>query len=164
MNDPPEKSGRTPIRRVPVVVHSRSSVRTAAPTVPYIVISITDPGMPQAELAQSDRLRGVLRLAFHDSGQEIDVPGLEGFRLSDDATVAMTRADADSIVGFVLDHVANCDIVLCQCEAGMSRSAGVAAALSQVLNRDDRFFFENYTPNLDVYRRVLEAAVRRGVI
>lgn len=48
------------------------------------------------------------------------------------------------------------NLIICQCEAGISRSAGVAGALSKVLNKDDSKIFEDYCPNMLVYRTVLE--------
>lgn len=42
------------------------------------------------------------------------------------------------------------------CDAGMSRSPGVAAALSKVLVGDDSQFFKRYRPNMRVYRTLLE--------
>lgn len=46
-----------------------------------------------------------------------------------------------------------------QCEGGVSRSAGVAAALMYVFNGDDMSIFSNgkYVPNMNCYKKVLEA-------
>ncbi len=45
------------------------------------------------------------------------------------------------------------------CDAGMSRSPAVAAALGRVLNGDDSSFFAGrYRPNMRVYRMMLDAA------
>lgn len=43
------------------------------------------------------------------------------------------------------------------CAAGISRSAGVAAAISKFYTGDDEFFYKNYVPNRYVYIKVLEA-------
>jgi hypothetical protein len=47
------------------------------------------------------------------------------------------------------------------CGAGVSRSAGVAAALGKWLNNDDGFIFNNfsYCPNFTCYRLVLNEAL-----
>ena len=54
------------------------------------------------------------------------------------------------------------DKVIVQCEAGQSRSAGVAAALMKFYNNDDTPIFNNprYTPNMLCYRTVLEEMYR----
>ena len=46
--------------------------------------------------------------------------------------------------------------VVLHCDAGMSRSPGLAAALSKVLVGDDTEFFKRYRPNMRVYRTLLE--------
>ena len=46
------------------------------------------------------------------------------------------------------------------CDAGKSRSPAVAAALARVLDGDDAHFFGGrYTPNMRVYRTLLESSV-----
>jgi hypothetical protein len=62
----------------------------------------------------------------------------------------------------ILDFVAegqrqHIDLCVCQCDAGISRSAGVAAALSYILNQDDTWVFKDpwYMPNRLVYCTIL---------
>lgn len=45
-------------------------------------------------------------------------------------------------------------LIVCQCDAGISRSSAVAAALSKIHNDDDNWVFNNkqYRPNMYVYR------------
>ena len=45
--------------------------------------------------------------------------------------------------------------IVVNCEAGVSRSAGVGAALSKIYNNDDNWFFKNRCPNMLVYRTIL---------
>ena len=49
--------------------------------------------------------------------------------------------------------------VIVHCDAGISRSAGVAAAILKHTTGDDSSIFENglYDPNLWCYRKTLEA-------
>jgi hypothetical protein len=51
------------------------------------------------------------------------------------------------------------DCAVVHCEAGISRSAGVAAAIGMALNNDDSFIFNDsrFTPNRTCYREVMEA-------
>ena len=45
--------------------------------------------------------------------------------------------------------------IVINCEAGVSRSAGVGAALSKIYNNEDNWFFKNRCPNMLVYRTIL---------
>ena len=47
------------------------------------------------------------------------------------------------------------DLIVINCEAGVSRSAGVGAAISKVLNGDDKDFFRYFCPNIFIYRKVI---------
>jgi predicted protein tyrosine phosphatase len=69
-----------------------------------------------------------------------------------------SKEDAVTILNFVNECVQhNKDItIVCQCDAGVSRSAGVAAALSKIYNDDDEYIFKKYVPNRYVYRMILE--------
>ena len=71
---------------------------------------------------------------------------------------AMTPQHANTIVSFVksLDDIV--DELIVHCEAGVSRSAAVAAAISFSINGDDAEFFKfPFFPNRHCYRLVLEA-------
>lgn len=50
------------------------------------------------------------------------------------------------------------DYLIVQCDSGISRSAGLAAALSKYYNNDDKVFFHSlrYIPNMDVYNPILK--------
>jgi predicted protein tyrosine phosphatase len=132
------------------VVLSRSLIEEYTPDDPYIVVSVTDPKLPEAALCDSPHCRGVLRLQFHDTGDY-------GQPLRDN--VVMTDADAQAILAFVGAH-GDAATIVCQCEAGMSRSAGIAAALSRIAHGDDRWFFANFAPNRWVYRTIIDVHER----
>jgi predicted protein tyrosine phosphatase len=128
------------------LVLGRAEVAMVTPEMPYIVISVTECEAPEARLAESSYRLGVLRLKFHD----IEMPQWD--------RTLMSSEEASKIIAFVREHQAAARLIISQCEAGMSRSAGVAAALSKWLQEDDRPFFKHYIPNRHVYRLVLEAA------
>ncbi len=115
---------------------------------PHIIISISNPGSPPVDVPQGAGCRGVLRLEFDD----IEPPPV----MEDDKL--MTPAQAGRICRFVAGHRDEVELIVCQCEAGQSRSPGVAAALASALGADDRQFFHRYFPNRHVYRLVLRAA------
>ena len=112
---------------------------------PHIIISITDPGTLPAIIRPNFQNKGTLRLEFED----IDAEEPE----------AMTEAHAEAIAKFVNEHKDSVDMIVVHCEAGVSRSAGVAAAIGLVLNGDDKQFFTNprFCPNMWCYRLVLDA-------
>jgi predicted protein tyrosine phosphatase len=118
----------------------------------YAVISISDPGSRRPKVRKQSGLRAVLRLCFHDA-EPTGMPDL-------DRRVTCMHADqARQIWEFVTQH-ADVGTIVVHCEAGMSRSPAVAAALCEAMGMDDRFSRE-YQPNAHVYRLVLDAAPTR---
>lgn len=114
---------------------------------PTYVISITTPGDPQANIhpEHSGTIKAVLRLAFDDV--EADEPR------------AITTDQAMQIKNFINNHweeIAKSDLLV-HCGAGISRSAGAAAAILLAKTGSDDQIMENgrYTPNRTVYREVL---------
>ena len=113
----------------------------------HIVISIRSPKTSQANLPKSDSRIGTLFLEFSDL--DSNYIGLMGTKL-------FTQEDARAILLFVNSLKEMVDLVVCQCEAGISRSAGVAGALSRIFNGKDEYFFKNYLPNHLVYSTILK--------
>jgi hypothetical protein len=114
----------------------------------FVLISITDaedfPSVPH-----TDYCLDVLRLSFHDL-DKIDETG---------RYATITDDQAQKIAHFALKYENLVETIFCQCDAGISRSSGAAAALSRFFNGDDSFFFERYIPNRLVYRKVLNCLV-----
>ena len=69
----------------------------------------------------------------------------------------ITEEDALNIYSFVTSVAESYDTLIVHCEAGVSRSAGVAAAIMKAINGDDWDVFSNpkYVPNMTCYRTVL---------
>ena len=65
--------------------------------------------------------------------------------------------DAQKIVDFVKKYQNTIDRIIVHCEAGISRSSGVCAAIMKFLEDDDFEIFNNskYSPNMRCYRTVL---------
>ena len=72
---------------------------------------------------------------------------------------AITSEQAREIIEFVRDNADEDTVVMVNCTAGVSRSAGVAAALTKLALRTDKDFFKRYSPNMLVYRTVLETGM-----
>ncbi|MDQ2798701.1 MAG: hypothetical protein M3Y13_03550, partial [Armatimonadota bacterium] len=90
----------------------------------------------------------ILRLRFHDKGNRAGTSS---------GHVVMGEPEAKSIITFVEEHLADAKVIVCQCEAGLSRSAAIAAALSRIIQKEDRFFFQRFAPNRWVYETLLGA-------
>lgn len=110
-----------------------------------IIISITDIDKEINKFASNPHIKNICRLQFDDV--EINEPR------------HITRNDAEKILEFVNHYVDKIDKIVVHCEAGVSRSAGVCAALMQIINGDDSEIFDNpkFCPNMTCYRTVLTA-------
>jgi len=114
----------------------------------HLIISIKDPNTEDAQIAQRDNCVGILYLAFHDLDR-----AYKDYKL-------FSKKDAKEILDFVTNPLIKVDVIICQCEAGISRSAGVAGALSKIFNKDDTEIFKNYLPNMLVYRTIMEEYIK----
>ena len=68
------------------------------------------------------------------------------------------RTQAIQILAFIEKHIHEIKLIVVNCEAGVSRSAGVAGALSKLINGDDSEYFKHSLPNMLVYRTILNVA------
>jgi len=125
------------------IVKSRSDVKNAYfPGGTAILISITDPDKNYC--IPSSHFRDVLCVKFSDADRVSD-----GIQLIDTDTT-------ESMITFVVKNL-DVDFCVVNCEAGISRSAGCAAALSKIFTGDDselvrtKPFF-----NRLVYRTILD--------
>lgn len=116
----------------------------------FAVISITDPGSKPARLRETAECVGILRLEFHDLDRPID--GLDDYKL-------FMPDDARQIADFVRGVKSKIGTLLIHCEAGISRSASVAAAVLDAEHRlaESQRLFQRAIPNRRVYRMVLDA-------
>ena len=136
------------------VLHlSRQEAEQYTPAIDGICISITDPGAPSARL--SDRWRAIWRVSFHD----IDVlpPDLTDNR----PPVLIDQPSADGIADFIVRHWP-VPLIVAHCEAGISRSAGVVAALNDWIP-EKLTVIQTGIPNRLVWRLVREALMRRTI-
>lgn len=118
---------------------------------PYAVISITEPGVSSAQYPSSEFCNGILYLRFYD----VDPSGQQQDDINCRYLEAFDSKHARKVIQFAL-IMQETELIVCQCIAGISRSAGIAAALSKIFNEEDDFFFSRYTPNRHVYRTILE--------
>lgn len=110
-----------------------------------IIISINGTDETLNQFHTNPAIKAVCSLVFNDVG-------------GSDPN-CMTREDADKIISFVNQHVNSVDEIIVHCGAGVSRSAGVCAALMMIINGNDSDIFNNsrFCPNMHCYRLVLES-------
>ncbi|MDY4790425.1 MAG: hypothetical protein SO179_07680 [Bacteroidales bacterium] len=118
------------------------------------IISITDTDKADVvfEKNETNGIRAVLKLKFDDVERDYKNEH------------CITKEDAENIVKFVNKNKNKVDKFIVHCEAGVSRSAGVGAAIMKALNGDDWDVFKNplKCPNMKCYRTVLNAFVDAG--
>lgn len=115
------------------------------------IISITS----KTNDAKIDNFGSTLFLHFEDFDEEVI-----GWHLK-----PIQQSDVRAIIDFVMRNKDNGKHFIVQCDAGVSRSAGVAAALMKYFNGDDSPIFDNsqYCPNMRCYRMVLEALMEECI-
>lgn len=127
----------------------------------HAIISITHPGGNRASMPDNDKRLDVLWMQFHDIEDNpnyiskfLDIYGIEPrpFR----------EQDALLVKEFLEQVEGDIETLICQCEAGISRSAGAAAAISKARTGDDQRFFEWYHPNRLVYKTLLRVLMKGG--
>lgn len=126
-----------------------------------IMISISDPYIVYKSKPRSSETNGiesVLYLEFCDA----DRPGLDVYGREADTSDLMSNADAAWVAALVKGHPDK-DIIV-HCDAGISRSAGVAAAIMLWKTGDDSPIFDSgrYYPNMWCYRKTLEALMKEN--
>lgn len=104
----------------------------------YAIISIKNPE-EENDLELSDNIVGIIKLWFHDVESNVD------------NLIAMSEDDAEAVVEFCQKVLPHSDILIVQCDAGISRSAGVASAISKYYFNDDNWVFKHYHPNMHCY-------------
>jgi predicted protein tyrosine phosphatase len=128
---------------------------------PHVIISITDPDSDLPNFAPNENRLGLLSLRFYDLEDISDEMPLK------DAVEYVTMFgdglfkddQAAEIVDFVERIKDKVKGILVHCEAGVSRSAAVAAVIELVLNGSNERVFQDrrYSPNRYVYRKLLNA-------
>ena len=140
-------------------VCSAAAIEEYVCDVPHALISIRSPGADRPELPENEKRIGCISLKFHDIVGSEDKEDLGRKMLAkwNVEPYEFSERHAQKIREFVEAVEEHIEVLYCQCEAGISRSAGIAAAISKHMTGDDEFFFKNYHPNTLAYRRVLEA-------
>lgn len=156
-----------------IKVLSRQAMEEFKSDEKHIVISISDPSSDKVKIIS--RPIDVLSLQFHDVDKPLiardkctackgtgylpiykNINNGHCYRCTNMLDIKLfTDEDAKSILNFVELCKNGVDLIVVHCEAGISRSAGVAGALSLIMNGSDQYYFDKFLPNIFVYRRLL---------
>lgn len=129
-------------------MYSRAAIERVAPhEEPHLIVSITSRMDDVARIPTNEHTLEIVRLVF------LDVPG--------HLPVAMTDEDAERILDALERHRSVVERVVVHCDAGVSRSPGVALALAQLTGGSTDEIRERYRPNPHVVETLLRVAARR---
>lgn len=134
-----------------------------------VIISICDSYdlYPKFKKMSSNGIKDILYLSFDD----VQLPsgaseryiwkkdeGLLFDTLDNAPYVVISEKDAKDIASFVKKWYDKADTIIVHCNAGISRSSGICAAIMKAMTGDDSQIFENprYLPNTTCYKAVLE--------
>jgi len=127
-------------------------------SIDHAIISITDPNSDHPVFQQSPFTKGILKLKFYDIdfGDGNTTP-TRAELLKEYGDGLFNKTQAREILNFVEKIKDQVKVIICHCDAGISRSAGVAAAILKVLTGSDKEIFDNkrYVPNRYVYNKIL---------
>jgi len=134
-----------------IFVLSRADVNLLNPIHDFVIITIRSPKQRMANikrLKELDTFVDCLPLIFYDA--ERPHTGVD---------VLFNEKMAREILNFLEQHK-NINLIYVNCEAGISRSAGTAAALSKIYNGTDDKYFDSrkYIPNMLVYSTLMKEA------
>ena len=138
------------------IVLNREAMQVYKEDRPHILISVSDPKAPLPTIPENEKRLGFVRLQFYD----LDYCNLkykekfqEYFEGVPDPVFNVRLATI--VLDFYEQHRAKCEAVIVNCEAGISRSAAIAAALCKIEVGHDSPFFKKYIPNRRVYSLLL---------
>ena len=117
------------------------------PTIIISIRSIGDTPPKKLYLHSNPQIKDFTTLAFDDV-----TAYCQGY-------CPIDERQARKIAKFVMRYKDSVEQIIVHCDAGISRSAGVAGAIAKYLNgNDDDFFVRGpYTPNMTCYHKVLFA-------
>jgi len=133
-----------------ILVKSRETLRELSEADGVVaIVSVSDDPDDFPDVPENCDCRHALRLHFHDAETGLDV-------FSNSEVRPFAASQAREVAAFVIGLPENTDTLVFQCELGLSRSAGMAAAVARWMGKDDLQFFKDRLPNRLVYRMVLE--------
>lgn len=148
------------MKKIKIKVLSKQAIQTFKTNDKHIVISVRDPGSSRAKLFDQISRVDSLFLAFSDIEDTRHFEDIEIQKKAGIPFEIFTEAMSVLVWKFINRHLPNIDLIVVNCEAGISRSAGIAPAISKVLDGDDEYFFKHYLPNSLVYNKILKEGMK----
>ena len=129
---------------------------------PSVIISVSDPRMIYEDspyVSDTNGVKEILPLCFADANE----PGPDVYGFETDESEMMSFEDGEKIVR-LLKANRGADIIV-HCDAGISRSAGIAAAILKYFTGSDEEIFRDpyYCPNTWCFRKTLGALQQSGL-
>ena len=130
---------------------------------PTAIISITDYGSNLVNVKYKPK--HLMRLIFddvpigkdfeEDFGREMSETEIEEMEIK---FHSMSEGQVKDVVAFYNEVKDDVEVIICQCEHGQSRSAAIAAALTEFTYKNgiDIFADNRYCPNKSIFRKVLK--------
>ena len=125
----------------------------------------------QAKEFESDKLWACISITCPDqefpkiSGvRRVDLLQLRFWDTDDDIEYAFDKSYAVRVWDFIKEIEGKADVLMLHCLMGNSRSPAIGAAIAKVLDDDDMFYFNKHTPNMLVYRRMIDVAYERDYL
>lgn len=128
---------------------------------PHVIVSIRNPESDAPKLATNNHTKGIIFFEFDDLDRIPEKGSATHKALGN--PILFDAEMADTVIALLRQTEVRAVIV--HCEAGISRSASLAAALAKHFNGDDSEFFsgaigmhgsKQFHPNLHVYRVMLD--------
>jgi len=139
---------------------NRDTISTKCFGFKHHLISIHSPEDSPPTLPPCENRLDVLTLGFSDINYIPKDPNVAKAMMADVIkeihVVYFDDKMAKQILDFVKKRYDDGNDYVIHCDAGISRSPGVAAALSKIYLNDDNWYFERYLPNSLVYTIILK--------
>lgn len=114
------------------------------------IVSITSRNRSNASLSigGGNNIQSIIFLSFDDTESSIG---------------GISELQAKNIIDYIDSMKNRVDRIIVHCDAGVSRSAGVCAAIEKYLGYNDSNIFDNpkYIPNMRCYRTVLDYGMKK---
>jgi len=137
-----------------VIVMPRKAVPSFKPDVPWALIQVATNENTWPAYS-TENCVGSYQIAFPDA--DIKLEHIEG--------AMFNRRKANAILDFIELVGDKIDLLAVHCEMGVSRSPAIAGALARhYLGDDFKFFNAPYTPNMVVYRYMMNAIEARYLV
>lgn len=127
-----------------IILSEQNAIRLASiADMKTSIISIVGKDAENVHFPYNKNIDKIFRMNFHDL--------VTDFKIDDDVMPAPVQSDFTGLKNFI-DNL-DCKLLIVHCGAGQSRSAAVAAAISDYLNLNLEIFGNpKYSPNPTVYK------------